>query len=1099
MPCFKLYTGNKLELLLDALFHIVRQPHDSPLTPEIIVVQNKGMEQWLSLQLSRKLCVWANCSFLFPNFFIESLFNQAIENLPERSPFDPQTMTWKIMAALPGLLDRKEFAPLKTYLADNRQLKLFQLSARIADAFDHYTLYRPFMVMQWDRGKDSHWQAILWRTLTKSMASLHRAQCKERLFELIATKSYRWPYPAQRISIFGISSLPPFYLEIIHALSTIIDVHVFLLNPCAQYWDDVLSRREIGRIAGKQGKRIAAFEELHWEKGNSLLTSMGAYGRDFLSRLHDLDGEEFALVEPPEPLSALSRVQSDILHLRQRGEHEDAPVAALEPGDDSIQVHSCHGPLREIEVLYDNLLRQFDKKPGLSPSDIVVMTPDIETYAPYIHAVFGAAENESLRIPYSVADRGLGADNPVIAAFLEIISIAQGRFTANEVLSLLEARPLREAFRITEADLGAVRSWVRDANIRWGLDESNRAEFDVPVFSENTWKSGIDRMLLGYAMSGNDRPPFKGILPFETIEAGQADLLACFLDFMGCLIDLRAALARPKPMNEWTSFFLTMADRLFPDTDENAAGVKTIRDAIDECAHSADTAGFTGDLDGEVFLGRLESILTKSISRSGFLQGAVTFCEMLPMRSIPFSVICLLGMDDAVFPRTPPHTGWDLMAESPQKGDRSLEKEDRYIFLEALLSARSVLYISYRGQDIRDNSSRQPSVVVSELLDYLDRGFFVPKASNSHIDSAPSAMPVSTMGNLPASGSIVFRHRLQAFSPNYFLPEARLFSYSEENHRAAEMNSHPDKNPVIFFPAPLEAPSEEWHSVDIVDLCAFFVHPAKFLLRKRLGIRLPDITESLQDREPFFIEGIDGYRIGLELVRRLLGKESRESCYETLKAESLLPHGNAGACAFNGLADEARVFVDRINSITETGELTPVRVEGRLDRFSIAGGIEQCGPQGLFMYRFAQVKPRDMLQFWIQTTILSAFGEPAQAQNNMLLARDGCWRLPRLDNAAAVLLLLLDAYWEGLRAPLHFFPKASWAYAENIVKKNKAPNEALHEARKIWIGDEYAQGEIRDPYFALCFSSSPESPLDDDFKKSSLDIYQPFIECVREP
>ena len=1088
MPSFKLYTGNKLELLLDALAEVVSVPHESALTPEIIVVQNTGMQRWISLQLARKLGIWANCSFLFPNAFIETLFKKALPDYDDNVWFEPRTLTWRIMKLLPTLLERPEFDQLNTYLHDGRQLKLFQLASKIADTFDNYTLYRPALIMQWEQGKESHWQAVLWRALAAEGHGMHRARMKSQVLLQMAQSSFLWPGPARRFSLFGISSLPPFHVEMVRALSSFVDVHVFLLNPCAEYWDDVLSEREIGNILKKKGKPLIARDDMHWEKGNRLLSSLGGYVRDFLWMLHDMEGEEFSLVEAPPERSMLSCIQSDILHLRERGEGQDVPAIPLSASDDSIQIHSCHGPLREMETLYDILLKQFEKLPELLPSDIVVMTPDIELYAPFIHAVFGAPENERLRIPYSVTDCGAASESPLINALFSLFDTTLGRCTAAEVLSLLEMRPFQEAFCLVESDVELIRSWVKDTRIRWGLDEEARATFDVPVFPENTWKSGIESMLLGYAMAGNNRETFDNIVPFEAIEGSQAEVLAHFLDFIEKLGDLRATLLQTRPLKDWSRVVSECIDGFFVDSEDNSRDLAVLRSAAHELeeAHSAAPV----ELAFEVIRKYLEQALKKTSSASGFLAGAVTFCAMLPMRGIPFRIVCLAGMNDDVFPRASRFPAWDLISGHPQKGDRSLEKEDRYIFLEALLSARDMVCISYAGQDIKDNSSRLPSVAVSELLDYLDRAFVFPGPGK---DGGHS---LSAQGRGRVSDHITIRHRLQAFSPRYFVPGGLLFSYSEENYHAACNAARHEKTRKPFFSAPLAAPSSDWREISVADLCAFFVQPIRFLLQKRLGMRLREVEQPLEEKEPFFIEGLEGYRIGQQLVERLLDHESRQSCFQSMKAASLLPHGAVGACAFDMAADEASAFVDRIESIIDNKELFSIDVHAQAGEFTVAGRIDNCTPSGLVLYRFANARPIDMLHFWIKSLVCAALSAGSYKEKSVLLARDGCWELPQIPNASRLLESLLDLYWQGLSFPLHFFSKSSWTYAQSALVKNKSPDAALREARAVWTGDEYVPGESEDPYYALCFAAAANDPLNDDFEKRSIEVFGPLLKLL---
>ena len=202
-----------------------------------------------------------------------------------------------------------------------------------------------------------------------------------------------------RVSIFGISTLPKFYLELIEALAGYIEVHLFVMEPTPQWWQDIVSAREEGNILKKQPNRTA--EDLHLERGNTLLASMGKLGRDFLGFVADLDSavhrEHF--IEPRGD-TMLSSIQKDIFELR-----DPAQKASMAGNDRSIQVHSCHSEMREVEVLHDQLLALLSDNPDLQPQDIVVMMPDVATYAPFIEAVFDTPEIQKQRIPYSIADR----------------------------------------------------------------------------------------------------------------------------------------------------------------------------------------------------------------------------------------------------------------------------------------------------------------------------------------------------------------------------------------------------------------------------------------------------------------------------------------------------------------------------------------------------------------------------------------------------------------------------------------------------------------------------------------------------------------------
>ena len=425
MPGLKLFTSNRLEILAERLAEQFRPPLPSPFESEIILVQSKGMERWLSMELARHHGICANYRFPFPNRFVYDVFKKVIPDLPESSPFDPWVMTWKIMRLLPACLKRKGFESLRVYLGDERSsLKRFQLSSRIADTFDQYLVFRPEMILEWDQGAGDHWQAILWRELAKGDEKKHRAGLQKAFFEALRNNSVDLKNLPTRISVFGISALPPFHIEILSALSKFIDVNLFLMNPCREYWSDITSGREMKRIAEKMQKGDKVPKDLPLEKGNSLLASMGALGREFFNQIYGLGCDDQGVSVDSGEESLLRAIQSDILNLRDRS--GDARSKITE-SDDSIRIHSCHSPMREIEVLQDCLLALFEGDPDLRPRDILVMAPEIRIYAPFIQAVFSLPADDPRRIPFSVADRGVREEGSLIDAFLNFLALGRSR------------------------------------------------------------------------------------------------------------------------------------------------------------------------------------------------------------------------------------------------------------------------------------------------------------------------------------------------------------------------------------------------------------------------------------------------------------------------------------------------------------------------------------------------------------------------------------------------------------------------------------------------------------------------------------------------
>ncbi|HSR10483.1 MAG TPA: exodeoxyribonuclease V subunit gamma, partial [Thermodesulfobacteriota bacterium] len=776
MPGLFLYKSNRLETLAEELAGVLRKPLASPFKQEIILVQSKGMERWVTMELARLQGICANCRFPFPNHFVYGLFRDILPDVPESSPFEPSTLTWKVMDVLPSKLKGKAFAPLKNYLCeDPAGLKLYQVSQRIADLFDQYLLFRPEMVLRWEAGKEDDWQAALWREVAKGGEGKHRAALRQAFMRELPKSGEKLSRLPERISVFGISALPGFHLEILEAVSASIEVNLFLMNPCREYWGDLLTRREERRVKEK-ARKYAGGGDLHIEKGNSLLASTGMLGRDFFDLISEWPVREKENFVDPGDGSLLCCLQSDILNLREKKPGERR---ILRDDDDSIRVHSCHSAMREVEVLQDSLLSWFEADGSLLPKDVLVMTPDIAAYSPFIQAVFSLPPGDPRSIPFSIADRGVRQESEAAEVFLSLLEFQGSRYGVSQVLSVLESGPVQKKFSISGEDLDRIRLWVRETRVRWGVDDRSRAELGLPPFGENTWRAALDRMLLGYAMPGRGEKMIRGILPYDAIEGSEAAALGRLAAVCDALFSLGKELSAERTLGEWGEFLAGVVDRFLLSDEDTERDILFIRRALRDLGEKESASGFAKKIPLAVIKAHLRLSLETEGFGSGFLTGGVTFCAMLPMRSIPFRAICLLGMNDDAYPRQEKALGFDRMARRPMPGDRSRRNDDRYLFLESLLSAREKIHISYTGQSAEDNTPRPPSVLVSELLDSIEEGF------------------ASDAGEI--RDRIVTKHRLQAFSPEYFGKNARLFSYSAENLEAARQLLSPPEERKPFL------------------------------------------------------------------------------------------------------------------------------------------------------------------------------------------------------------------------------------------------------------------------------------------------------------
>jgi exodeoxyribonuclease V gamma subunit len=1062
-----------LEILKDYLFEVVSQPLRSPLESEVIVVQSQGMERWLTQQLAEKAGIWTNARFPFPNAIVWEFFQLGLGEALDSRYFSSDVLTWRILHLLGSFAHRPGFESLNAYLGKERNtLKALQLSKCVADLFDQYTVYRPDMLLRWQEGRDEQWQAQLWRALNANGSVPHRAAIRASFLEKASSGDLDAKCLPTRLSIFGISTLPPFHLQVFAAIARYVPVHLFFMNPSSEYWGAIESPKHIARIrSGGASSEEAREGHDYRESGNRLLASWGTMGRHFLAMLIDQeDCEEAAAFEDPGEDTLLKCLQSDILGLKDRG--HDGAKTPLASNDDSLRIHSCHSPLREVEVLYDCLLDLFERHPALIPQEVLVMTPNIEVYAPFIVAVFGGTLQEERKIPFSISDRSARLESSIIQSFLGLLRLKGSRLDVDEVMDFFESPGVQRAFDFQAGDLGSVRHWVRSVRIRWGVDGQDREDRGLPHFDENSWKSGLQRLLLGYALPEEEDQLFESILPFDNVEGVRSQVLGRFAEFLNQLMLAIDELARPRSLGEWCSSLRALLSRFIKPDEESEEEFRLILHHLQQLEQIQNLSGADTKIELELIRYVLEQRLGREELNRPFLSGGVTFCAMLPMRSIPAKVVALLGMDGAAFPRANRPVAFDLIAQRPQRGDRSLRDEDRYLFLEALLSAREHLHISYVGQSVKDNSSIPASVLVSELLDTVERGF-LPFSQSS------------------ATEEILINHPLQAFSSAHFSGEGPLFSFSQEDFEAFQAFRTQGRVARPFVSPSLSPPGSERTHVDLKQLKRFFRNPARFFCRERLGLRLSDATV-LDSREPFDLVGLDEYDMKQDLLRKALEGGDLPALYPAARERGVLPPGRSGETIFARVIAEVESFVARLQPFMSGRELPPLDVDFELSGFRISGRLEAFWTDHLIHYRCATIKPHDRLGAWIDHLVLNCWPKKGYPCKSMLVGVDGALSFPAIVEAGVLLKRLLDHFWKGLSEPLRFFSETSFEYASQRWK-GRSQDEALGHARAKWNGDEFnrKRGESEDSYHNLVFGKA--EALNEQFASLAVEIFEPIL------
>ena len=1076
-PGLRVIAGNRLEDLAGRLAGIAMGNPLPPLESETVIVQSTGMQRWLSLQLAARCGVWADCLYPFPNEIVNDVFRAFFPDMPEDRIFDRDIMTWRLVSLLPGKKSDSDFDLITRYIDSHPGGQaLYYIAREIADLFDQYLTYRPEMILDWDSGNDSSWQAKLWRELSPFLGYDHPPALRKRLVEIISSWS-GGPVkglPA-RMFIFAVSYLPPFHTGILMALSRLIPVYFFVLSPTPEYWGDILSPGEAARILRRMSKKETDPDLLHLE-GNPLIASLGRMGRDFHEMLTENELYVDPLFTPVPDDSILHGIQADMFSLKDKQDTRYVKSDDLIL-DKSIRIASCHGPLREVEVLRDYLLDLFNSDMSIQPRDVLVMTPDIESYAPYISAVFSHAAARA--IPFELTDRRVKDENPLFHVLDSFLSLPDRRCSVSEILDILDSGILRDAFELGRDDIDLMRSWVSESGIRWGLDVADRTKLGLPPFRENTWSDGLDRLLTGYALPGNDF--FNGILPCGAIEGSSARLLGILAEFIDMATGFVHQSATDRTPGAWASFLGSLFGRFIRVEGESDA-YAVIRESLSLLMRIDGEGICTEPVPFALVRSFIRSMAGERRSDRPFITGKVTFCAMLPMRSIPFRVICVLGMNDGVFPRANTPSSFNLIATGkPRPGDRSLRDEDRYLFLETLISARDRLFITYTGQSINDNSPVPPSVLVSELVDYCMRSYGVCPDSNGEDGCGVSLSDI-----------IVVRHPLQSFSREYFSGKTDLFSFSAGDYRAL-LRSRSAREPVpVFFDMPV-ATAESDTVLDMSDLVSCFIHPARFFLNRRMGIVLPGFRDVPEDVEPFSLDGLSRYSIGTELAEMAIrcGNDPF-SFFPVFRARGVLPHGTLGESIFRELAAGVDNFIREVRGHMTTALPLPVPVDVGTGKYRIGGYLKGIRRSGFLFYRYAKLNTKDLLRAWIGHIVMCCVRPAGCDCTTVHVYPEGSVTFRPVENPESLLKSITGFYGRALEGDSWFIPSCSLAYAEGLRKKG----DPLKQALKSWEGDEYFPGEISDPYNGLFYRG--RNPLGVSFQAVSAEIFDPLLDAMED-
>ena len=1152
-PGFLAFHGNRSEDLAEVVINWISRHPLNPLEEEIILVQSIGMAEWVKMTLARTSDICAATRVELPSRFLWRTYRQVLGHkaVPSDSPLDKLPLVWRLMQLLPTLLDEPKFAPVANFLKADEPDRMLQLASKLADLFDQYQNYRADWLGAWEQGRDiltmgngsiidippeQCWQPLLWRAVLQTLSSQQqqgiRPKLHQRVLEHLSSGKPLAHQVARRVIVFGMSQIPGTTLHALAALSLHSQVILAIPNPCRYYWGDIMDGRELlhslrKRQSYRNGLDLSTLplEDMH-AHAHPLLAAWGRQGRDFIRQLDvfdDVSQRQFDLpridlfddTPEDEQTPLLKQVQNRIRDLVSLSDPQHTPPP-LALSDHSIVFHSAHSKVRELEILHDQLLLLLaasSQSNPLSPRDIIVMVPDIEQMAPAIRAVFGQYKRHDDRfIPFDIADLSARACSPLMGAVDWLLQLPQGRCRMSELVDLLEVPAIAARFGILQSSLPKLTQWMTGAGIRWGLNQEHRSDLGLAACGDqNSAWFGLRRMLMGYACGAVavEDPlidsGFCNIEPYAEVGGLEAELAGSLGHLLDTLVTWRSVAETSATPALWVKRFRALlANMVKADFDVDRQTIGLLEDGLVAWQVACEQAGFDDNVPLVVARSAWLQAIDQPHLNQHFRAGGVTFCTLMPLRAIPFEVVCLLGMNDGDYPRRSTRNDFDLMGLAGRPGDRSSRDDDRQLMLEALLSARCLLYVSWCGRSVRDNSEQPPSVLVSQLRDYLIAGW----------------------GN-DVVAQRTTHHPLQPFSRRYFEVDSPLVTYAREWRAAHEgtPSSDADERGVetdtgakatqrsfTFVPNPNV-------SLTLGQLTQFLRNPVKVFFRQRLLVSFEEIEDDNADLECFEIDGLSQYGLLQDLLDKATLLTNTDLEHASIR-QSLTRLRNAGELPMKGFGDiKQQELTDILTDMLQAWHVEQARfpldaprqsvrlqagevlLEDWIDHLrqgvetSDSGASHPAGantawleliPSKLLKKTKNPVpRPDKLLAPWVRSLAMAVSGRSAQG---VMVGRDGVIEISPVpqDEAKNTLSMLLALWIKGMNLPLPLPFKTALASLEK-------PESAAAQ----YEGDYTFDGEIEEPCLARIFPDFEALTEDGQFDMLAQQAYAPLMDWVK--
>ena len=1090
-----IYRSNKAEWLAEILGQELRL-NPPEITEEVnIIVSTWPSSRWLSEKLSIINNINALVKYPFPGTYLKRLVKRIIGIDPdEKDPWEKNQLVWNILELLPELMKEEEAQVIRSWLeiSDKKDtqinLNLWDLANNIAETFDDYILYRPEIIKQWlskktkkksreiSVNKNILWQEILFNLLYKKInKDPFCIQVEKAIKRLKKDDISKLDYP-KNLYVYGLSSLAPLQIDLIQAFSKVINIKIYLISPCNDLWQRCEARRLQFRNTWNtppdrqwllESPRLEAFLGRMGAEYQQLLEGSGEY------QLGDRNEEDiFSLTadiatNKGNKPNLLEQLQQELLSTKSES------ILTKEKSDKSLLFLKSPGKYRQVELIRDHILQLFSDDREIQPRDILIMTPQVDSYAPIITSVFNNIDKNTTQLPWVITDKSQEDKVGLIHFVLNLLEISASRLTASIFENLLINPALRTQQNISIDEVSDIIKSLQSAGFTWGLDSSER-------FGEEThslcWC--LERFLLGLVLPDNPINGISNISPYsENISSTEFIKAWGILSKLCNYID---AIRSKRSCKEWIKLITSLVKDLFGDGGEWAWEEQQLLTVVNNWGLITDNC----ELEIDCLV--VKDIITKALSSTngkfGHRTGKITISALEPMRAIPHQIIIIMGLESRTFPRIDNRRSFNLLERKRELGDPNQYDKDRYSLLEALISTRQNLLVSWNSKDEKTGEDLEPPSPIQQWLNYLK----IKLGANTFQDILiePPANPLDHFNFIKTENS-------------------QIMSCDRKNLEAREWleKAIPTKNISLALPLKRkEINVSELKSYSFEKTKEWLLNPQITWLKEH-EIQSREFVNLIEDNDFLELSELERYKL---LKHRLQSSDllninhtKNDSNYweENYSGKGVFPPKGSGLIEKDLLQER---WNNLISAIYATGQITKRSIE-----MQELEGEFYFGGKNLIQIEVGSLKYKTLMNGWLNHLYLSA--NSSFNYKTLIISKKTDYRkkiqfevskeiLPiNTKEAKKILRQIHQLATAGRNNCWPIPPESGLDYALATKDNNKNEQDLF---QKKWEGDLYMQGERETLAMELCFGKKCKASTFLDFESFNdvlMSLYEPIL------